>query len=66
MGITYCTNDDGKVAENIRPSESHISGNLAAQQLCDKCAQQYDKRMADHQSSFREQRKKDLEKKRHS
>ncbi|MHA2064497.1 MAG: hypothetical protein ACXABY_08975 [Candidatus Thorarchaeota archaeon] len=41
---------------------SHTSGSPAAQKLCDGCADKYDKMVAEFQSSYRDQRKKDLEK----
>jgi hypothetical protein len=68
MAVRYCDNPSGlekhkdKLAEFVRPSEKHASGNLAAQHLCDGCADSYDNNILGKQKSYREQRKKDLEK----
>jgi len=61
-----CTNNDGKTATQVRSARSHTSGSPAAQKLCDGCADSYDKKISEFQASYREQRKKDLEKRRHS
>lgn len=53
-----------KTATEVRPADSHYSGSPAAQRLCSDCADIYDKKIQERQQSFREQRKKDLEKKR--
>lgn len=62
-----CT-DEGcdKKATSVRPAISHVTGSPAAQRLCDDGTDRYDKMIAERQQSYREQRKKDLEKRRYS
>ncbi len=62
----YCANHHDRISTNIRPADSHVSGSPAAQHLCDECAKAYDKKIADWQASWREGRKKHLERRRHS
>ena len=59
-----CMNHFDRPAEQVRPANSHVSGSPAAQKLCDECAEKYDKQIAEWQSSWRDGRKKDLEKRR--
>ena len=57
-----CTNEEcTKEATTVRPSQGHMSGSPASQKLCDGCGEKYDKKIAERQQAYRDQRKKDLD-----